>query len=97
VKQASINFNSSHSSVKGFANVNATVQAKRFSLWAFAVFKGYIEESSFDINSDNEELQKHCDKRHAKCIMPSLTSVAYAQTSMTNQVSVLQQLRAGLN
>jgi hypothetical protein len=39
VKQASIDFNNSHSSVKGFANVDATVQAKRFSLWAFAVFK----------------------------------------------------------
>jgi hypothetical protein len=97
VKQASINFDNSHSSVEGFANVDATVQAKRFSLWAFAVFKGYIEESRFDINPDNEELQKHCNKRHAKCIMPSLTSVASAQTSMTNQVSVLQQLGVGLN
>jgi hypothetical protein len=29
--------------------------------------------------------------------MPFLTSVASTQTSMTNQVSILQQLRAGLN
>jgi hypothetical protein len=65
VKQASINFNNSHSSVKGFANVDATVQAKRCSLWAFAVFEGYIKESSFDINPDSEELQKHCNERHA--------------------------------
>jgi hypothetical protein len=97
VKQASFVFISSHSSVKGFANVDATVQAKRFSLWAFAVFKGYIKESSFNIDPDNEELQKHCNKRHAKCIMLYLISVASTQTSMTNQVKILQQLGAGLN
>ncbi len=97
VKAAAINFNNTHSSVAGFKNVNATVQAKQFSLWTFAVYKSYIKETSFDINPDNEELQKLCKERHAKCLTPSLTTIASAPTSMSDQVSILEQLRAGLH
>jgi hypothetical protein len=40
VKAAAINFSNTHSSVANFKNDDATVQAKRFLLWVFAVFKG---------------------------------------------------------
>ncbi len=66
-------------------------------MWAFAVYKGYIEETSFDIDPDNKELQKHCKERHVKCLMPSLTTIASAPTSMSDQVSILQQLGVGLH
>ncbi len=56
VKAAAIDFNNTHTSVGGFKNVDATIEAKQFSLWAFAVYKGYIEETSFDIDPGNEEL-----------------------------------------
>ncbi len=73
VKAAAIDFNNTHTSVGGFENVDATIQATQFSLWAFEVYKGYIEETSFDINPDNKELQKHCNERHANALcLPSL-------------------------
>jgi hypothetical protein len=97
VKAAAIHFNNTHSSVTGFENVNATVQAKLFSLWAFAVYKGYIKETSSNIDPDNKELQKHCKERHVKCLMPSLTTIASAPTSMSDQVSILEQYGAGLH
>ncbi len=97
VNAAAIDFNNTHTSVGGFENVAATIQARRFSLWAFAVYKGYIEETSFDINPDNKELQKHCNERHAKCIMPSLTSAASVPANLSDQISILKQLGAGLN
>jgi hypothetical protein len=78
-------------------NVDATIQAKHFSLWAFAVYKDYIKETSFDINTDNKELQKHCDERHATCIMPSLTSAASVPANLSDQMSILKQLGPGLN
>jgi hypothetical protein len=96
VKAAAIDFNNTHTSVGGFKNVDATTQAKQFSLWAFSVYKGYIKETSFDINPDNKKLQKHCDIRHA-CIMPSLTSAASVPANLNDQMSILEQLRAGLN
>jgi hypothetical protein len=97
VKAAALNFNNTHTSVAGFKNVIATVQVKRFSLWAFAVYKGHIKETSFNINPDNKELQSHCKERHTKCLMPSLTTIASAPTSMRDQVSILKQLGAGLH
>jgi hypothetical protein len=97
VKVAAIDFNNTHTSVGGFKNVDATIQAKQFSLWAFAVYKSYIEETSFNINPDNKELQKHCNERHTKCIMPSLTSAASVPANLSDQISILEQLGAGLN
>ncbi len=97
VKAAAIDFNNTHTSVGDFKNVDATIQAKQFSLWAFAVYKGYIKETSFDIDPDNEDLQKHCGERHAKCIMPSLTSAASVPANLSDQISILKQLGAGLN
>jgi hypothetical protein len=97
VKAAAIDFNNTHTSVGGFKNVDATIQAKRFSLWAFAVYKVYIKETSFDIDLDNKELQKHCNERHAKCIMPSLTSATSVPANLSDQMSILEQLGAGLN
>jgi hypothetical protein len=97
VKAAAIDFNNTHTSVGGFKNVDPSIQAKRFSLWAFAVYKGYIKETSFDIDPDNEELQKHCDERHVKCIMPSLNSAASIPANLSDQFSILRQLGAGLN
>jgi hypothetical protein len=97
VKEAAINFNNTPCSVAGFKNVDATVQSKRFSLWAIVVYKGYIEETSFDIEPDNNGLQKHCEERHVKCIMPSLATATSAPTSLSNQMSILKQLGAGLN
>jgi hypothetical protein len=96
VKVAAIDFNT-HTSVGGFENVDTTIQAKRFSLWTFAVCKVYIKETSFDIDPDNEELQKHCNERHAKCIMPSLTSAASVPANLSDQISILEQLGVGLN
>ncbi len=97
MKAAALDFNNTHTSVVGFKNVDATVQANQFSLWAFAVYKGYIAETSFDVNPDNNGLQRHCKERHAKCLMPSLTTIASAPTSMSDQVSILKQLGAGLH
>jgi len=97
VKAAAIDFNNTHTSVGGFENVDATIQAKQFSLWAFVVYKDYIEETSFDIDPDNEELQKHCNERHTKCIMPSLTSAASVPANLSDQMSILKQLGVGLN
>jgi hypothetical protein len=84
VKATAIDFNNTPSSVVGFKNLNALVQAKQFLLWAFTVYKGYIKETSFDIDPDNKELQKHCKERHAKCLMPSLTTIASAPTGMSD-------------
>ncbi len=78
-------------------NLDATIQAKQFSLWAIAAYKGYIEETSFDVDPDNEELQKHCNKRHTTCIMPSLTSAASVPANLSDQISILEQLGAVLN
>ena len=39
-KAAAIDFNNTHSSTVGFENVDTTIQAKRFALWAFAFYKG---------------------------------------------------------
>ncbi len=94
---AAIDFNNTHTSVGGFKNVDATIQAKQFSLWAFAVNKGYIKETSFDIDPDNKELQKHCNKKHPKCIMPYLTSAASVPANLSDHMSILKQLGAGLN
>jgi hypothetical protein len=66
-------------------------------LWAFAVYKGYIEENSFDIDPDNKEFQKHSKERHADCLITSLTTIASALTSMSDQVSILEQLGVGLH
>ena len=96
-KAAAIDFNNSHSSTTGFENVDATIQAKRFALWAFAVHKGHIEETSFDIDPDNVDIQQHHDERHAKCIMPSLSTVSSAPTSLGDHLSIFEQLGAGLN
>jgi hypothetical protein len=90
VKAVAIDFNNTHTSVGGFENVDATIQAKQFSLWAFVVYKDYIEETSFDIDPDNEELQKHCNERHTKCIMPSLTSAASVPANLSDQISILK-------
>ncbi len=62
VKQAAIDFNNTHSATAGFENVVATIQAKRFAVWAYAVFKNYIKEASFENKPDNNELQKYLDK-----------------------------------
>jgi len=96
-KAAAIDFNNSHSSIEGFENVDATIQAKRFALWAFAFYKGHIEETSFDIDPDNVEIQRHHDGRHEKCIMPSLASVSSAPTNLGDHLSIFEQLGAGLN
>jgi hypothetical protein len=56
VKQAAIDLNNTHSATAGFENVNATIQAKRFLVWAYTVFKDYIEEASFEIEPDNDNL-----------------------------------------
>jgi hypothetical protein len=95
VKVAAINFNNTHTSVVGFENVDATVQAKQFSLWAFTVYKSYTKETSFNIDPDNKELQRHCKERHSKCLMPSLTTIASAPTSMSDQVASLSNLGWG--
>jgi hypothetical protein len=97
VKAAALSFNNTHTSVVGFENVVAKIQAKQFSLWAFAVYKGNIEETSFDIDPENKELQKHCKERHAKCLLPSLNTIASAPTSISDQVSILEQLGVGLH
>jgi len=68
-----------------------------FALWAFAFYKGHIEATSFDIDPDNEEIQRHLDDRHAKCILPSLSSVASAPTSLGDHLSIFEQLGASLN
>jgi hypothetical protein len=47
------------STTAGFENINATIQVKRFALWAHAVSKDYIKEASFEIKPDNNELQKY--------------------------------------
>ena len=96
-KAAAIGFNNTHSSTVGFENVDATIQAKRFALWAFALYKGHIEETSFNIDPDNNKIQKHQDKRHAKCIMPSLAATASAPASLGDHLSIFSQLGAGLN
>ena len=96
-KAAAIDFNNTHSSVVGFENVDATILARRFSLWAFAVNKGHIKEASFDIDPDNKEILKHHDGRHAKCIMPSLATASSAPASLSNHLSIFEQLGAGLN
>jgi hypothetical protein len=96
-KAAAIDFNNTHSSTVGFENVDATIQAKRFALWAFALYKGHIEETSFDIDPDNEEIQKHQDDRHAKYIMPSLAAAASAPASLGDHLGIFAQLGAGLN
>jgi hypothetical protein len=49
IKQAAIDFNNKHSTNDKFENVNATIQAKCFAVWAYTVSKGYIEETSFKI------------------------------------------------
>ena len=77
--------------------MDATIQAKRFALWAFAVHKGLIEETSFDIDPDNEEIFKHQTKSHTKCIMPSLTTASSAPASLSDHLSIFEQLGAGLN
>jgi hypothetical protein len=97
VKAAAIQFNNTHLSLQEFKNVDATVQAKRFLSWAFTVHSGYIEETSFNIGHDNEQLNLHVDNRHAKCIMPSLAMAVTALPSLNDQVSILEQLGAGLN
>jgi hypothetical protein len=75
VKQAAIDFHYTHSATAGFENVDATIQAKHFAVWAYAMFKNYIKEASFKIEPDNNELQKYSDKRHSKCILLSLTTL----------------------
>ncbi len=56
VKQAAIDFNKTHSATTGIENVDATIQAKCFEAWAYTVFKDYIVEASFEIETDNNEL-----------------------------------------
>ncbi len=97
VKQAAIDFNNTHSAMMGFKNVNATIQAKRFTVWAYAVFKDYIDKASFKIEPDNDELQIFLDERHSKCILPSLASLSSAPTSTSDHSRILKKLRAGLN
>jgi hypothetical protein len=96
VKQAVIYFNNTHSASVGFENDDATIQAKRFEVWAYAVFKDYIEEASFEVEPDNNKLQKYLDKQHSKCILPSLPTLLSGQTSTSNCTSILEQLGAGL-
>jgi hypothetical protein len=96
-KAAAIDFNNTHSSTVGFENVDAMIQAKRFALWAFALYKGHIEETSFDIDPDNDKIQKHQEKRHAKRITPSLAATASAPASLGDHLSIFSQLGAGLN
>ena len=86
---AAIDFNNTHSSAVGFENVDATVQAKRFALWAFTVYKV--------IDPDNEEIQKHHGERHTRCIMPSLATASSAPASLEDHLSIFKQLGAGLN
>jgi hypothetical protein len=76
-KAAAIDFNNTHSSTVGFENVDATIQVKCFALWAFALYKGHIEETSFDIDPDNKEIQSTTtiDTRNASCLpLPQLLS-----------------------
>jgi hypothetical protein len=61
------------------------------------VSRDYIEEASFDIEPDNNELQKYLDKGHSKCILPSLATLSSAPSSTSNHASILEQLGAGLN
>jgi hypothetical protein len=62
VKQAAIDFNNTHSATAGFENVDAMIQAKCFAVCAYAVFKDYIKEASFEIEPDNNKLQKYLDE-----------------------------------
>jgi hypothetical protein len=64
VKQAAINFNNTHLTNAGFKNIDTTTQAKRFAILAYSVTEGYIEETSFKIEPDDEELLKYCNERH---------------------------------
>jgi hypothetical protein len=70
----------------GFENVDATIQAKHF-----------VKETSFNIDPDNNEILKHQDERHTKCIKPSLTTASSAPASLGNHLSIFKQLGAGLN
>ena len=96
-KAAAINFNNTHSSVVGFENVDATIQAKHLALWAFEVYKGHIKETSFDIDLDNNKIVKHHNERHTKCIIPPLATASSTPASLGNHLSIFEQLGAGLN
>jgi hypothetical protein len=76
-----------------FVNVNAIIQAKRFAMWAFAAYKNHINKTTFKIEPDNEELQQFCDKRHSKCITPSINQARTTQSNLSNHASILKQLR----
>ncbi len=80
----------------GFENVDAMIQAKRFAVWVYAVFKDYIEVASFEIEPDNDKLQKYLEEQHSKCILGSLVTLFSAQTSTSNHTSILESLGVGL-
>jgi hypothetical protein len=80
-----------------FVNVDAKIQAKRFAMLAFAAYKTYINKTTFKIEPDNEELQQFCNKRHSKCIIPSINQARTTQSNLSNNASILEQLGRGLN
>jgi hypothetical protein len=59
VKHAAIDFNNTHFATAGFENVGTIIQAKRFAVWAYTVFKNCIKEASLKIEPDNDKLQKY--------------------------------------
>jgi hypothetical protein len=98
VKAAATDFNNLHSMMAEFVNVDAKIQVKRFAMWAFGAYKNYINETTFKIEPDyNKELQQFCNKRHSKCIIPSINQARTIQSNLSNHASILKQLRRGLN
>jgi hypothetical protein len=92
VKQDTIDFNNTHSATAGFENVNATIQAKCFVVWAYTLSKDYIKEASFEIEPDNDELQKYLEDQHSKCILPSLATLSSAPINTSDHASILELL-----
>ncbi len=89
VKAAATDFNNLHSTMQIFANVNARIQEKRFAMWAFEANKSYIDKTTLEIEPDNKELQQFCDKRHSKCIIPSINQARTTQSNLSNHASIL--------
>ncbi len=97
VKAVATVFNNLHSMMEEFVNINTKIQAKRFAMWAFAAYKTYIDKTTFKIEPDNKELQQFCNKRHSKCIIPSINQAQTMQSNLSNHASILKQLGRGLN